>query len=398
VTFTDPKPGGWNPGDKLTSDQLDAIRADLLHLLALDPLQTAARELSDLRDAALRFHVLDMQGDTVDDGSDFMAAAQLLGKPYELITLVKAGTNDVFAVAPDEPRSFPAGGDVPSITASVQEAANNGTRLVVIGTGGNLNAYSDNQGGSWTAGAAGVGGAVQYLVWSPANALAGGGSKFFSGGSGTGSVYKTPTPSTVWTSIGSAFPDVKGLAVLGGATANNGYVVALGASGGKPRFSVLTDGGNGADFTGTQQPPNAALADEAGSIAGAASVSGIGDYVYHVMRTDSGARLRLARTSDGTTWSAGPTPTIEKPSGVTFTGQPRLLIDQNMGLMVIAVPVDAAGGTIALYVSRDFETWVGPAIVNAGGVSALAVAGGRVMYTQAAFFMISAGLGAGVGV
>lgn len=376
--------------------KITPIRSSLDLLLDNDAYLKNRRAESELRAAALRFSVLDLQGNVLDDTADAMGASQLLNKPNTGIVLFKAGTNDVFYVPPDDPRAFSAGGDVPSITASVRDAANNGSRIVVIGTGGNLNAYSDNEGASFSAGAAGIGGAVQYLVYSPTNALTGGGDKFICGGSGTGSIYKTTTPSVVWTSVASGFAAVQGLAVLGGSTVAKGWAVVLGTAGGQAEFSFSAD--NGVSWTVGARPPNSALADETGSLAGAPSVAGVGDYVYYVARSGSGARLRLARSIDATTWVE--TGTIERPfgAGAVFSGAPRLMIDQNMGLFVIAVPCAAAGGSIALYASRDFETWIGPAIVYAGDVGAFAVAGGRVMFTQSAGFVISAGLGAGVGV
>lgn len=377
--------------------KITPIRSSLDLLLDNDAYLKARRADTDLREAALRFSVLDLLGSTLDDTSDFMAATQLLNSPVLGVLAVKSGTNDTYYVWPDDVRGR-LQGDVASVTSDIREAANNGSRIVVIGTGGNLNSYSDNEGAAWSAGGTGIGGAVEHLVWSPSNALSGGGAKFFSGGSGTGSVYTSPNGSTAWTAVASSFAAVKGLAVLGGSTANNGYVVALGNSGAEPRMSVLTDGGAGGNFTGPQTPPFAALADEPGSIAGAPSVSGAGDYVYHVARSGSGARLRLAMSSDGSTWVSGPTPTIERPTtaGAVFSGAPRLMIDQNTGLMVIAVPLAVPSAAIAVYASRDFETWVGPAVVNAADVGAFAVAGGRVWFTQDDRIMVSAGLGAGV--
>lgn len=317
-----------------------------------------------------------------------MAATMVdgIGVPSAAIVAIKV---DATGVAQSYDSSdTDTGGVVASVTSLVREAATNGSRIAAIGTGGNLNTYSDNGGGSWSAGAAGIGGAVQYLAYAPSNALSGGGNKFFSGGSGTGSVYKTPTPSTVWTAVASQFAAVKGLAVLGGATANKGYVVALGNSGIEPRFSVLVDGGAGADFNGTQTPPSANTAEEPGSIAGAPRVPVVGAAVYHIMRCNAGARLRTATSTDGTTWTAATT--IEAPTGATFSGAPRLMICQSTGLMVIACPLD--NGTTALYASVDFVTWVGPTPIRQASINAFAVAGGKLFVTRGATIYASDGI------
>lgn len=329
--------------------------------------------------AALRLRPLTIIGDAIDDTGS-MAATQVNGtvQPSASVVVVKAGSEDVYTAALDDAALIGTGGTVSSITSDAVDAATNGTRIVVIGIGGNLNSYSDNSGGSWSAGAAGIGGAVEYLVYAPANGLTGGGDCFFCAGSGTGSIYQSPNAATVWDAAASSFAAVQGLAVLGGATANAGYVVSLGASGSEPRFSVLTDGGAGGDFSGTQQPPNASLADEPGSIASAPRVS---DRIWHIMRSGSGARLRLAYTTDGTNWTTGETATIERPFGADFefAGPPRLMIDPFTGLMVIAVQVTA--GPFALYASLDGIDWTDPLFVHSSDASQFAVAGGRLFLT-----------------
>lgn len=372
--------------------KITPIRSALDELLNNDAAISARRSDALVADAALRFISLGAAGITVDDTSDFMAATQERNNVHHPVVLFKAGTNDVWRVFSGDWRIFEAGGDVPSITSAIRDAASSGARLVVIGTGGNLNAYTDDNGAAFTAGAAGIGGAVQYLVYMPPNSLAGGGDAFLCAGSGTGSVYSSPDAATVWDSLASGFAAVQGLAVLGGDTANKGYCVALGNSGSAPRMSLLTDGANGADFSGSIAPPNAATADEPGSIAGCPNVTGNGDYVYHVMRCDSGARLRTNRSDDGFTWTA--VGSIEPPSGITFTATPRLMICQNTGLMVIAVECDMLSKT-AVYASLDFERWVGP-IMCTGQVSAFCVAGGRVFYGNQAELIATPGFIDGV--
>jgi hypothetical protein len=336
--------------------------------------------------SALHFRLLDL---TTDDTIDAMGATlQDVAAPFDAVVLVKVDSTGIFQ-AYDGPE-VDQGGVVASITSVVREAATNGSRIVAIGTGGSLSCRSDNAGGSWSAGSAGIGGAVQYLVYMPANALSGGGDQFLCAGSGTGSAYRSDDDVTVWDALASTFSAVRGLAVLGGATANAGYCVALGNSGIQPRMSVLTDGAGGADFTGTQTPPNAATAEEPGSIVGCPQASKNSDKVYHVMRCNAGARLRTNSADDGFTWTAATT--IEAPTGCTFSAAaPRIMACQSTGLLVIAALL--SNGTTALYVSTDFATWLGPTLVRSVGVAAFAVAGGKVFYADGAKIFASDGLG-----
>jgi hypothetical protein len=342
-----------------------------------------------LQVAALQLRPISNQTANVPaDTSAIMAAVQVdPALASSRVLLIKSGTIGVYRAFDNELTSH---GTVASITSAVKAAATNGSRVAVIGTGGNLCAYSDDGGDTWTAGAAGIGGAVEHLVWMPPNALSGGGSRFLSGGSGTGSAYRSVNAAVVWGALGSSFPAVLGLAVLGGATANAGYCVCLGASGVQPRFAVLVDGGNGASFNGTQTPPNAATAEEPGSIAGAPLVAGVGSAVYHVMRCNAGARLRTAYTTDGSTWTAAAV--IEAP-GAAFSAAPRLMLCQSTGLMVIAAALST--GAVALYASVDFVTWLGPTLVRPGaaGLTQFAVAGGRLFMARDALFHGSDGIG-----
>lgn len=314
-----------------------------------------------------------------------MAATMVdgIGAPLEPVVAIKVDSSGVALVR--DSSLIDVGSAVASITSAVRDAATNGSRIVAIGTGGNLATYSDNGGGTWSATVAGIAGAVEHIVYMPPNALSGGGDRFICGGSGTGSAYRNDDAGTgTWDALASTFPAVLGLAVLGnpnlvGGFVNAGYCVALGASGGKPRFSVLTDGGNGADFNGTQQPPNAADADEPGSIAGAPLVPGIRDAVYHCMRCDSGARLRITKSIDGFTWDQ-PSNTIEAPTGDVFNGAPRLMICQSTGLAVIVVELNS--GAAAVYASVDLENWTEPLVFKQPVTAAYAVAGGRLFFTD----------------
>lgn len=324
-----------------------------------------------LERALLRFQALDV---TVDDTAESLGAITtgFGGDSTKPTLVVKVDSTGVVLAHDDS--VIDQGGPLASITSLVADcAASTAGRAVAIGVGGQRNAYTDNDGGTWSAGGNGVAGAVQFIVYD------GIGDQFLCGGSGTGSVYRSPDASTDWTSAASQFSQPFGLAVLG-LGASSGDVVCLGNLGSEPRFSVSTDAGASFSTAGTTPPANAADADEPGDLRGCQTVlrDDLGSSVYHIMRCDSGARIRTNTSQDGLTWTAGTV--ITAPTGAAFDSRPRLLIDQVLGLFVIVAPLD--NGTTALYASRDFVSWTGPAAVRSLATAAWALAGGRLFCTR----------------
>lgn len=328
-----------------------------------------------LERALLRFQALDV---TVDDTAESLGAITtgFGGDPTKPTLVVKVDSTGVVLAHDDS--VIDQGGPLASITSLVADcAASTAGRAVAIGVGGQRNAYTDNDGGTWNAGGNGVAGAVQFIVYD------GLGDQFLCGGSGTGSVYRSPDASTNWTSAASQFSQPFGLAVLG-LGASSGDVVCLGNSGSEPRFSVSTDAGASFSTAGTTPPANAADADEPGDLRGCQTVlrDDLGSSVYHIMRCNSGARIRTNTSQDGLTWTAGTVleSSVLFASGDTFASRPRLLIDQVLGLFVIVAPL--AGGKTALFASRDFVSWTGPAAVKSLATAAWALAGGRLFHTR----------------
>lgn len=326
--------------------------------------------------------ISNLTGDTPTDTSQSMAATAVdPALPTSRILLIKSDSDGVWRAFEDQLTGASA---IASITSAVREAATNGSRIVAIGSGGNLNSYSDDGGETWSAGAAGIAGASQYLVYSPHY------DGFLCGGSGTGSVSRSPNASTIWTSAASGFAAVQGLAVLGDAS---GTIVCLGNSGIEPRFSRSANDGSSFSAAGTVLP-DAATAEEPGSLAGCPLVTrdGLSLAAYHVMRCNAGARLRVTSTTDGhNNWTR--TATIEAPAGASFDQAPRLMICQMTGLMLIACRLDT--GARALYASLDGSDWVGPSLLRPGPASHadLAVAGGRLFMARDTSFFASAGIG-----
>jgi hypothetical protein len=274
-----------------------------------------------------------------------------------------------------------------SITADVREAASNGSIVVIIGTGGNRNAYHTGS-GDWQAGGT-TGGALQFLAYSPPNALPDGGDLFYAGGNGNGSVNSSPDAATNWTVTATGFSDVRGIAILGAAGGSSaGYAVVLGQSGVQPRFALSVSGGNSV-WSGTQQPPDAATAESPGTLCGAPQSPN--SAVYHAMHCNGGARIRTAYAEDGFTWQSGTT--IEAPAGLSFSATPRMIQCQTTGLFVLLAPVTVT--QLVLYVSRDFVTWSDPRLLTAV-TTAFGVAGGRIFYTTGGVSRIFASEAIGV--
>lgn len=354
-----------DPDEVGASQYLEAVQA--VSGQVASPLVQAASKVTIER-TLLRLHRLDV---TVDDTAESLGAIStgILGDPSKPTLVVKVDSTGVVLAYDDG--VVDQGGVIPSVTSLVADAASDGSRIVAMGVGGQRGAYTDNDGGSWTAVANGVAGAVQFIVRD------GIGGNFICGGSGTGSVYRSPNASTTWTSTPSEFSQPFGLAAL-----TNGTLVILGNSGAQPRFSVSNDAGASFSVAGTTPPPNATDADEPGDLRGCQFelVHGFGTKAYHIMRCDSGARIRTNTSTTGLTWTAGAI--LTAPIGAAFASRPRLLIDQDqaLGLFVIVAPLD--NGTTALYASRDFVTWTGPAAVKSLATAAWALAGGRLFCTR----------------
>lgn len=377
--------GGAHAGENTKVDPGSAIAAngfypDLGFAAEHVNHQWAAMSAADRRAmqvACLQLRVIpNFSGEAVDDTSQKMAATAVnVTLPASDILLIKSGTLDTFRVFDDQITDR---GTVASITSAVRDAASNGTRVVAIGTGGNLATYSDDGGSTWSASVAGLAFANSHLVYSP---VYGG---FLTAGS-SAAVFRTTDPSSVfWTSAASGFSNTHGIAVLSGGT-----IVVLGESGIQPRFSRSTN--NGSSFTGSVSPPDVATAEEPGDLAGCPQVSGNGALAYHVMRCNAGARLRCNVSADGVTWTQ--TAILEAPAGSSFDSSPRMLSCKMTGLLVIACQLDT--GSRALYASMDGTDWIGPSFARPGpaGNTDLALAGGRLFMTRSDTFWGSDGIG-----
>jgi hypothetical protein len=343
----------------------------------LNALAAAARRQFEVN--ALHLRLQENIGDAINDTATSMAVTQVdgIGNPTGPVLLVKAGSNDVLHAFNGDPKLNDANGSVASITSAVREAATDGARVVVVGTGGNKNSYTDDYGDTWSAGAVGID-VCEYLVHN--------GTNFVGGGAASNSAFSSPDAATPWASAATGFSAVSGLAVIGDASDT---VVCLGNSGIQPRFSRSTD--DGATFSGSVAPPDAATAEEPGSLAGC-PLAPNGSVVYHVMRCNAGARLRVNTSPDGVNWTQSAV--IEAPAGTDFSSTPRILACKSSGLLVIAAPAtDLTNSTVQLYASLNGTDWVGPATARSISVNTFGVAGGRLFQCRNTEMYASDGIG-----
>lgn len=316
-----------------------------------------------------------------DTGSTCAASALYGAEAVQGPAVFIKGQESLLVYDNDDTEDF---GAVPDIGATRDAATDPDGLIVVIGSSTPFNAFRA-PGGSWTGGGSEIGGSPNNVIYDP------GYGGFMA--SRTTNVWRS-TDAASWASSATGLAGVQRVAAIG-AGPGAGRIVAL-STATAPVFAVSID--HGATFSASGGTvPHAASADGAGLLVGCPLVSrlGLNEYVYHVARYDSGARLRLARSQDGENWEAGPT--IEAEDGYVFSGTPILLICQSTGLMVINAPASHTAESRSdrmLYTSRNFTRWTGVAS-HAGTAAALAyaVARGRVMFSNSADLTASDGIG-----
>jgi hypothetical protein len=278
------------------------------------------------------------------------------------------------------------GGAVPNLTSIVQAAVSLTGRAVVVGATTPFCAFRATA-GSWTGGGAEIGGTPSDVIYSPVA------NKFFACRTGSVSVYNS-SDALAWTAVAAyvGAPGIQALACVG-AGAGAGTIVELGTTT-LPTIAASYDNGATWGFSGTGIP-NRLTADESGSLAGCPSVTrnGLNEYLYHVFRADSGARLRLSRTTDGITWESGPT--ITAPQGHAFASRPRLLICKTTGLMFIIAPAQRTAESLnvtAIYTSLDWVQWRLADVQGTRQITSYGAANGRLYQSNTAALMLSTGI------
>jgi hypothetical protein len=307
------------------------------------------------------------KADFNDTAASIGATHRNAAKPFDSTLVAKADASDAILIN-DSP-DVTVQGSMASIT-SVIGCASNGTRIVAVGAGGVLNAYTDNSGGTWSAGGSGLSGTIDQVLYDPTA------DQFVAPSRSDNDVYFSPDGSTAWTSGSSlsvtTFPEFGILASGRYVGAEAGVFVASVNSG--VSYSLLTD-----------DLPAAGSADLF-SLAGCPEVADMGDYVYAIVG-DGTSEAQCWQSPDGVAWSPGGY--LAMPAGEAYTAH-RLMICQTTGLMVVASDL-SGGGRMHLHASMTKgATWVGPvAIRDVSSLDAFAVASGRVIYTRSANLFVS---------
>ncbi len=320
----------------------------------LNELSVVARQvqLAALRQRALILHELRNDSITITD------SAQSLG-----VTQPNAGSG---AILCKTAQSFLVGdmcqpfeqGVPPSITSLVTDAANDLSRIIVIGTGGNRNAFSDDIGATWSAGG-NIGATPVRLIYNAVQLS-------WLCTTGTTGVSFSIDGGVIWTA--GTTPGIDAPAGL--AAVDNGRTFGISTVN---AIRQSTNGGSTwSTVSGGAVPHSGDLVDS-GTLAG-----NNGPVMYHCGRF-SDDTLKIASSADGATWTS--VGEIGIPVGRTFTGRPRLMLCQHSSLMVIAAPI--SGTRIALYASHDLGvTWTDPAFMTDPSVNAFGVAGGKLFYSR----------------
>ncbi len=372
MPFVPPKPGGWNLEDKLTAAQMTALQAAIIAADAAVLTQQAVIVRKDLASRVLSLRQITRAGVAITDSAVSMAAIQT----SQLVPIVAMKIGN--AMLCDDADRFVAGGALTSITSLANVAANNGTRIVVMGTGGTGGCTSTNNGASWAALGAGISGVQDSIVYDPSNG------RFVASSLGSVTVYRSTTGAAAWSSAtlpGGA--TAQSLAVLFSPTS----VVALVDLAGVAKFCISTDGG--ATFAAAAGGlPSTPFGDN-GSIAGNNSIVSNAGLVFHVARINS-LQMQVSSSPDGLVWTALATFTVPSSSG-SYSARPRILMCPNTGLLVIIAPHSA--GMSLVYASEDFgQTWCLPKAMTIAPAG-FAVAGGRLFATDGIMLLASGGIG-----
>jgi hypothetical protein len=327
---------------------------------------------------SVQLRTLTRAGTTIDDTTESLAAIQL-GK----LTLVLKANSGGILKATDGVDRYALAGALTSVTSLVRDVATYGGALIAIGSGGNGNCSSGDDGATWSAGG---GGAVAIVAAAARARIVADpdSSRFIVAGPGNTNAYNS-IDGTTWTAR-----------AMGVATGSAGLsqtpfqTVALSEGANTLRHS--TDGGTTwAAMTGF--PANSGTFDESGCI--------IGDYgnslVWHAARKSTGASLQISSATlvgAASTWTTRATITATSLGLSDFSARPRVFCCPDTGLLVVVG--QANGGSVAYAVASidNGVTWGRAALLLPGGdypIDTFAVAGGRLFATTDAQVFASDG-------
>jgi hypothetical protein len=265
------------------------------------------------------------------------------------------------------------------ITSAVTDMASDGTHVLLIGSGGNCNAYSSNNGTSWTTGGfLATNGPRTRLVWN-ANK-----SRWHATGPANGSVFtNTAVPTSAWSSEASGVPAPDGLGVL-----SNGNLYVLGDNGVDPDPVIRVSTDAAASFANDgAQIPNANTYAESGCLVGNG-----GSALYHAGRIGTGT-LAVCRRTAVAGWALCASFSNLNTGLTSFDARPRILMCPQTGLLVMVCTVNGSKGT-AIFASPDGTDWVGPLVASPViDVDGFAIAAGKLIGSTDELLLYSDGVG-----
>jgi hypothetical protein len=343
--------------------------AAVLALIAAQQADAVVQRMRHLASRVLSLRQITRAGVSITDTVGAMAAIQT-DRSVPAMALKIGNT-----MLCDDADRFEVGNAVVSITGSVSDSANNGSRVAVVGTGGLFGCVTtSNAATAWSAFGAGIAAAQKRIVYNPVQA------KFIACGGPSSIVYRSTSATTTWTAAtASGISGIEEVACLA-----NGNTVFYGTLSGAPGFVVSTDGG------ATFSAPTGGIPNN--PTTHASLVGNGGPLVYCSGTLTGDASHQICSSPDGINWTVLATLTL--PGGFNVAATPRLLMCPNTGLLVLLAPIGNVGvTTTAVYASDDLGlTWCAPRYF-AIGPSAFALAGGRLFATDDAMLFASAGIG-----
>lgn len=242
--------------------------------------------------------------------------------------------------------SYETTGTPASITGNASGAARNSSsgRIVLVGSGGNANCYSDDEGATWTAGGA-LGGAATHVIWNATHARF---QALYAGHA------RYSTDATAWTDVA-----LTGAGSLGSgghlAVLSNGNVVT---DVGVGSYKMSTDGGT--SWATSSAPPSSGTAAHRGILAGNG-----GSTIYHAVLLPSG-NYQISASADGNTWSV--VSTMVPPFGMAWDDAlngPGLAVCPDTGWVFFLGTNESIGnGVCVLYGSPDAINWTDPLVLS----------------------------------
>jgi hypothetical protein len=265
------------------------------------------------------------------------------------------------------------------ITSAVTDLASDGTHVLLIGSGGNSNAYSSNNGSSWTTGGfLATDGPRTRLVWNATK------NKWHATGPANGSIFSNSSvPTSPWTSHATGVPAPDGLGVL-----STGDVFVLGDNGVDPDPVIRVSTDAAVTFADdSAQIPNANTYTESGCLVGNG-----GSALYHAGRIGTGT-LAVCRRTAVAGWALCASFSNLNTGLTSFDARPRILMCPQTGLLVMVCTVNGSKGT-AIFASADGTDWVGPLVVSPLiDVDGFAIAGGKLIGSTDELLLYSDGVG-----